>query len=274
MTTVIDQMGRTVTVPERPTRIVSLVPSLTELLFDLGLAESIVGVTKFCVHPAKLVRDKQKIGGTKEFRFAEIDALAPDLIIGNKEENYQAGIDQLATSYPVWMSDIYTLDDALEAIAQIGRLVDRGAESRALIQQIEAAFQRLPARQLSLSKPKRVGYFIWQKPYMVVGQQTFIHDMLDRCGLLNAFADMGDSRYPMVSDDDIHAAQLDAILLSSEPFPFAEKHRTQFAEIFPDTTVHLVNGEMFSWYGSRLLLAANYFQGLGHIERKEVSYEK
>jgi len=253
MTTVIDQMGRTVTVPERPTRIVSLVPSLTELLFDLGLAESIVGVTKFCVHPAKLVRDKQKIGGTKEFRFAEIDALAPDLIIGNKEENYQAGIDQLATSYPVWMSDIYTLDDALEAIAQIGRLVDRGAESRALIQQIEAAFQRLSARQLSLSKPKRVGYFIWQKPYMVVGQQTFIHDMLDRCGLLNAFADMGDS---------------------SEPFPFAEKHRTQFAEIFPDTTVHLVNGEMFSWYGSRLLLAANYFQGLGHIERKEVSYEK
>ncbi|MEM7536867.1 MAG: helical backbone metal receptor [Chloroflexota bacterium] len=254
----IDQMGRTVTVPEYPTRIISLVPSLTELLFDLGLGESIAGVTKFCVHPAEQVRQIQKIGGTKQFRFADIDALAPDLIIGNKEENYQEGIDQLAALYPVWMSDIYTLDDALTAIRQIGILVDRVAESTALVQQIETAFQQLQP----MSQPLRVGYFIWQKPYMVVGQQTFIHDMLARCGFINAFADVGDGRYPVISEDNIRAANLDAILLSSEPFPFAEKHRIQFQQQFSDTAIYLVSGEMFSWYGSRLVLAAEYFRTL------------
>lgn len=253
-----DQMGRLVQLPQPPRRIISLVPSLTELLFHLGLADSIIGATKFCVHPADQVKHIQSIGGTKQFRFDVIDNLAPDLIIGNKEENYQAGIEQLAASYPVWMSDIYTLDDALAMIRQLGAVLGKKLESESLASQIEASFATLQP----LATPLRVGYFIWQKPYMVVGRKTFIHDMLTRCGVVNAFADQGDARYPEVTIEQIHAANLDAILLSSEPFPFAQKHQAQLANEFSDIAIHLVDGELFSWYGSRLLLATDYFQRL------------
>ncbi|MBE7533729.1 MAG: ABC transporter substrate-binding protein [Chloroflexi bacterium] len=254
-------MGRTVIAPRRPTRIISLVPSQTELLFDLGLEAEIVGRTKFCIHPAAKVAQKQSVGGTKQFRFEVIDRLQPDLIIGNKEENYQEGIERLAAKYPVWMSDITTLADALDMIRRVGRLVDREERAERLAAEIDMKFAQLPV----LSRPYRVGYFIWQKPFMVAGGQTFIHDMLTRCGLVNVFAAGEYGRYPELTAEQIHAANLDAILLSSEPFPFAEKHRQAFQEQFASTArshfgfaVYLVNGEMFSWYGSRLLLAADY----------------
>ncbi len=263
--TVIDQMGRSVIAPRQPQRIISLVPSQTELLFDLGLDAEIVGRTKFCVHPAGKVAQKPSVGGTKQFRFDVIDRLQPDLIIGNKEENYQEGIEQLAARYPVWMSDITTLTEALDMIRRVGQLVDREERAAALAAEIETKFAQLPPRPPGRSRPYRVGYFIWQKPFMVAGGHTFIHDMLTRCGLVNGFAAMGDGRYPEVTAAQIHAADLDAILLSSEPFPFAEKHRQAFQAQFPGTArnrfgfaVCLVDGEMFSWYGSRLLLAADY----------------
>lgn len=249
-------------VPSRPQRIISLVPSQTELLFDLGLAAEIVGRTKFCLHPAAKVRQKPTVGGTKQFRFNLINQLQPDLIIGNKEENYQAGIERLATQYPVWMSDITNLVQALDMIRQVGKLVDREEQAEQLAAAIEMEFAALPR----LSRPLRVGYFIWQKPYMVAGQATFIHDILGRCGFANPFAEAGNGRYPERTLDQIRAANLDVILLASEPFPFVEKHRQMFLTQF-GRPVHLVDGEMFSWYGSRLLLAAAYLRqfilGLG-----------
>lgn len=258
MISVTDQMGREVTVPKHPTRIISLVPSQTELLFSLGLDDEIIGVTKFCVHPAEKVARKQSIGGTKKFRFNLIDQLQPDLIIGNKEENYREGILQLAESYSVWLSDIATLPDACAMIQQVGDLVGQTKTAAQMVTRIETSFSALePA-----SRPLRIGYFIWQKPVMAVGRHTFIHEMLSRCGFVNAFADVGNGRYPELTDQDIRTARLDAILLSSEPFPFREKHQQAFADAFPDTAVHLVNGEMFSWYGSRLETAASYFQQL------------
>lgn len=257
-TTYTDQMGQTIHAPKPPRRIISLVPSLTELLFDLGLADRIVGRTKFCIHPAASVKQVQSIGGTKQFRFDKIAELAPDLIIGNKEENYVDGITQLAESYPVWMSDIYTLNDALWMIRELGQVVDRKIGSESLADQIEASFTSLQP----LADPLRAGYLIWHKPYMAVGRNTFIHDMLFRCGFVNAFADQGDGRYPEVTAEEISAANLDVLLLSSEPFPFAEKHRAEIAEMFPNVAVHLVDGEMFSWYGSRLLRSVDYFRGL------------
>jgi ABC-type Fe3+-hydroxamate transport system substrate-binding protein len=266
-------MGRTVLVPQRPLRIISLVPSQTELLFDLGLEAEIVGRTKFCIHPADKVAGKPSVGGTKQFRFDQIDRLQPDLIIGNKEENYQEGITELAARYPVWMSDIRTLADALDMIRRVGQLAGKAERAEQLASQIEAKFAQLP----QLSRPYRVGYFIWQKPLMVAGGQTFIHDMLTRCGLVNAFAAVGDGRYPELTPAQIHAANLDAILLSSEPFPFAEKHRQAFQAQFAGTArgrfgfaVHLVDGEMFSWYGSRLLLAADYLQEFSNSLTSEV----
>ena len=256
--TVIDQMGRHVVAPLSPQRIISLVPSQTELLFDLGLAGRIVGRTRFCLHPVKQVKNVAIIGGTKQFNFDRIDQLQPDLIIGNKEENYREGIERLATRYPVWVSDIFTLNDALAMIRQVGQLVGKGERAAALAAGIEAKFAQLPR----LARPLRVGYFIWQNPYMAAGGQTFIHDMLTRCGFENVFAEMGNGRYPELTTEQIRVAQLDMILLSSEPFPFAEKHQQGFMAEF-GLPVRLVDVEMFSWYGSRLLLAADYLARVG-----------
>lgn len=258
MRKVTDQMGREVHAPQHPSRIVSLVPSQTELLFDLGLDHEIAGVTKFCVHPAAKVAKKQTVGGTKKFRFDVIDRLEPDLILGNKEENYREGILKLAQRYPVWMSDVITLEDACAMIREVGELVNRSEKAHRLAAQIESAFAHLTP----WAQSQRVGYCIWQEPFMMAGRDTFIDDMLARCGFVNAFAERRDSRYPQVTPDEIRAANLDVILLSSEPFPFAEKHRQKFREAFPDVAVYLVDGQMFSWYGSRLLLAAQYLRQL------------
>jgi ABC-type Fe3+-hydroxamate transport system substrate-binding protein len=253
---VTDQMGRHVTVPRRPPRIISLVPSQTELLFDLGLEAETVGRTKFCIHPAGKVAQIPSVGGTKQFHFNLIDQLQPDLILGNKEENYEEGINRLAARYPVWMSDIYTLRDALAMIRQVGEITGKGPEAERLAREIAAGFAGLRP----LSRPLRAGYFIWQKPFMVAGRPTFVDDLLARCGFDNAIAGVGDGRYPEVTAEMIRAADLDAIFLSSEPFPFSETHRADFVTRFPGTAVYLVDGEMFSWYGSRLLPAAGYLQ--------------
>jgi hypothetical protein len=180
-----------------------------------------------------------------------------EMIIGNKEENTREEIEQLAAEYPVWLSDIATLAQAVEMIRQVGLLVGREERAQGLANEIEGAFAGLPC----CPRPYRVGYFIWQKPYMAVGQPTFIHDMLSRCGFVNAFAGEGYGRYPELTAAQIHDAYLDMILLSSEPFPFGEAHQQAFTAEF-GLPVHLVDGEMFSWYGSRLVQVAGYLAGL------------
>lgn len=248
-------MGAEVVVPLNPKRIVSLVPSQTELLFDLGLDKQLQGITKFCIHPADKVKEKHIIGGTKKFRFEAIDELKPDLIIGNKEENYQEGIEKLKEKYPVWMSDIAGLADALQMIRSVGEITARQAEADQLAENIESSFSGLTKKA-----PKRVLYFIWQNPHMVVAGNTFIDEMLSRIGLRNAAA--GLERYPEVTPDQIRALDPELILLSSEPYPFKEKHISAFEELCPGVTVKVVDGEMFSWYGSRLLQATGYFNNL------------
>jgi ABC-type Fe3+-hydroxamate transport system substrate-binding protein len=251
-----DQMGRTVKVPAFPKRIISLVPSQTELLFDLGLEDRIVGITKFCIHPAGKVKAYPKIGGTKKFRMDAIAALQPDLIIGNKEENYREGIEYLEKLYPVWMSDIFTLQDATAMMRQLGKLTGTLDKANEIAATVESSFEVLePAVQ-----PKRVAYFIWKDPYIAVGHTTFIHEMLGRCGWINVFEELG--RYPEVEADMLKAAQPQLILLSSEPYPFKEKHIEEFKQLCPESRVELVDGELFSWYGSRLLQSAAYFHAL------------
>ncbi len=252
---VIDQLGRKLEFTHPAQRIVSLVPSQTELLFDLGLREEIVGITKFCIFPKDQCRQKTKIGGTKQVNFAAIRALEPDLIIGNKEENAQADIEKLALEYPVWMSDIFTLEDALAMITQIGGLVGRNETAQIMAQQIEQGFA-----QLSIpAKPIRTAYFIWQDPYMVAAGDTFIDEMLARFGGLNVFADK--KRYPIISMADLQAAQPEQILLSSEPYPFKAKHIAAFQQACPQAEVRLVDGTLYSWYGSRLLKSLSEIRG-------------
>ncbi|WP_242926913.1 ABC transporter substrate-binding protein [Pontibacter vulgaris] len=251
-----DQTGHQITLPYLPKRIVSLVPSQTELLFDLGLGDRIVGITKFCIHPREQVKYKTIVGGTKNFKFDVIDQLQPDLIIGNKEENYKEGIEQLQAKYKVWMSDIYTLQDALEMMQQVSQLTGTEAKAGQLIQSIKSGFENLQPAQQSI----KTAYFIWRKPYMAVGGNNFIHHILCHCGLENAFADL--DRYPEITPGKLQQANPQLILLSSEPYPFHEKHITEFKELCPQASIKIVDGEMFSWYGSRLLQAPAYLQRL------------
>ncbi|AKD02133.1 helical backbone metal receptor [Pontibacter korlensis] len=247
-------MGHSIELEQSPQRIISLVPSQTELLFNLGLADRVVGVTKFCIHPKEQVKQKTKVGGTKNFKFDVIDALQPDLIIGNKEENYKEGIAQLQQKYKVWMSDIYTLEDALEMLRQVGQLTATEAKAAELTASIKSGFAQLQPVQPSI----KTAYFIWRKPYMAVGSHNIIDHMLQRCGFVNAFANL--ERYPEVSPEQLQQANPQLILLSSEPYPFKERHIQEFQEICPQATIKVVDGEMFSWYGSRLLYGPAYLQ--------------
>ncbi|TCL07896.1 ABC-type Fe3+-hydroxamate transport system substrate-binding protein [Roseivirga ehrenbergii] len=251
---VLDQMGRKVEVPSLPQRIVSLVPSQTELLYDLGLGDRVVGVTKFCIHPSEWHQSKTFVGGTKQFKFNVIDELKPDLIIGNKEENYLEGIEELDKKYPVWMSDITGLDEAFDMILAIGNLVDERAKSISIVEKVKEGFALLPYKSR-----KRALYLIWKKPYMGAGRATFIDEMMDFAGFENV---LSETRYPELTLEAIQELAPEAILLSSEPYPFKEKHITELKAVLPNCDVQLVDGEMFSWYGSRLIQAPSYFANL------------
>lgn len=259
-----DQLQQQITLPDFPKRIVSLVPSQTELLYALGLDEEVVGITKFCVHPEAWYRIKTRVGGTKTVHIDQVLSLQPDLIIANKEENIKDQIDQLLVRAPVWVSDINTLEDAYAMITGIGAITNTTAKAISLIQKIKEGFDHLKRSDLLAPLP-RCAYIIWKDPYMTVGRDTFIHDLLTHCGLQNVFADR--LRYPSVTLSDLNKAQCQLILLSSEPYPFKEKHKEEIQEAVPHAKVMLVDGEMFSWYGSRLLEAAkylrNFIQSLG-----------
>ncbi|HEY5824937.1 MAG TPA: helical backbone metal receptor, partial [Cyclobacteriaceae bacterium] len=249
MSKIVDQLGFELDIPIKPLRIVSLVPSQTELLFDLGLDNSIVGVTKFCIHPER-AKSKTSVGGTKNFKFDIIESLHPDLIIGNKEENYENGIVLLRKNYPVWMSDIFSLDDALSMIRSIGEITSRQAKSSEIIDVINNEFKTL--------KPfssRRCLYLIWKKPWMAAGKNTFIDSMLSKISLINC---LDAQRYPELSDRDIVSLSPEVILLSSEPYPFKENHIQELKTLVPTAQVVLVDGELFSWYGSRLVKSPAY----------------
>lgn len=262
MSLFIDQLNRKIELASTPKRIISLVPSQTELLYDLGLRDEVVGITKFCIRPNEWFRNKTRIGGTKKIDLEKIKALQPDLIIGNKEENEQNQIEKLMELYPVWMSDIYTLKDAYDMITRIGALVGKQQQSTILKLQIESQFNQFI--QSNIPSNKRTAYFIWNDPYMVAGNNTFINEVLKLNGLENIFLGK-ESRYPEVSAEELKALQPELILLSSEPYPFKQKHINELQLICPDAKILLVDGELFSWYGSRLLKTPDYLKHLNKL---------
>ena len=251
-----DQLGRTITLHRLPQRIISLVPSQTELLYALGLEEEVVGITKFCIHPQSWFRHKTRIGGTKDIRPDIIHSLRPDLIIANKEENRQDQVEALFPHYPVWISDVSTLSGALDMIRAIGRLTGKSPRADQLATAIHENFSLLGR---AVARPG-TAYFIWRNPWMVAGGGTFIHDMLSRAGFENIFRDT--PRYPSIALDTLPRLGCDCVLLSSEPYPFKQQHIDEIAAILPNAAIRLVDGQLFSWYGSRLLEAPAYFQAL------------
>ena len=251
-----DQTGNTISLTAIPKRIVSLVPSQTELLFDLGLHKEVVGITKFCIHPTEWFRTKTRVGGTKDLHLDTIRQLNPDLILANKEENTKEQIEALAKEYPVWMSDIKNLEGALHMIEAIGEMAGVIHKSTEIIHAIRNNFNRL--KPILPAIP--AAYFIWQQPYMTIGGDTFISDMMNRCGFTNIFNDS--HRYPETSIEELEKRNCKLLLLSSEPFPFKEKHIASIQILLPHTKIVLVDGEYFSWYGSRLVNAPLYFRKL------------
>ena len=254
-----DQTGKNISIDKTPQRIISLVPSQTELLADLGLNEEVVGITKFCVHPDEWFRSKTRVGGTKQLKMDIIQQLNPDLIIANKEENVKEQIEELGKKYPVWVSNVNNLDDAYEMIEQIGLIINKEHRANEIISQIKENFARLTTPDSRL----RTCYLIWQNPYMTAGGDSFIHSMLEAAGFDNIFSYK--KRYPEITIADLHIANCQLLLLSSEPYPFKQKHVEEIRAKGFKGQVLLVDGEMFSWYGSRLLKAPAYFSRLREI---------
>lgn len=250
---VVDQIGREVRVANKPCRIVSLVPSITELLYDLGLGGFVKGVTKFCVHPDKKGEAVEIVGGTKNFRMDVIQRISPDLILGNKEENYKEGIMELARNYPVWVSDVNNLKEALQMVTGIGEITDKNREADELTSEVRSKWN-----DVKRSAKASVLYFIWHEPMMMVAKDTFIDSVLEHLGFVNVLS--GYTRYPALEAVALRELDPDYVFLSSEPFPFAEKHLSIYEKLFPKAQVMLVDGEMFSWYGSRMLYAPEYFK--------------
>lgn len=240
-------------------RIISLVPSQTELLYYLGLDEEVIGITKFCVHPEIWFRSKTRVGGTKNINLKLISDLNPDLIIANKEENVKDQIEDIANQCDVWLTDVNNLGEALQMMSDLGRLTGAFEKSQQLIHQIQKGFHDLKEQSTS-NIQMRAAYFIWKDPYMVAAENTFINDMMEYCGLVNIFQDQ--ERYPQVELEELIEKDCELVLLSSEPYPFKKNHKILLQKKLPGQKILLVDGEMFSWYGSRLLKTVDYFSRL------------
>jgi len=259
MPRVSDQMGNILSIDSPPQRIISLVPSQTELLHHWGLGKRVVGITKFCVHPHSWYKSKARIGGTKTINHEKIAALKPDLIIGNKEENSQKDIEKLQEDYPVWMSDLVTFEEIWDMMQRLGQVLEMQQQAQQLITQLQGMFTQLDSKVNEWDSLK-VAYFIWNDPLMVAANNTFIHTMLSRAGFRNIFSHL--DRYPAISPQQLEQIDIDLLMLSSEPFPFKEKHVADFQSLCPNTKIEIVDGEIFSWYGSRLLQTTDYIKQL------------
>jgi len=242
--------------PAYPRKIISLVPSQTELLHYLGLQNEIIGITKFCVHPAEWFKNKIKIGGTKNVNIQKMKQLKPDLIIGNKEENVKEQVIALANEFAVWVTDVNNLEEAFVMMKDIGELTNKVNQACTLIANIRNEFLKIRVR----TYPAKACYMIWRNPYMTIGGDTFINDIMKHCRLQNIFEDK--RRYPTITLQQIKDRNCELVILSSEPYPFKENHIKEIQSHLAGVKIVLADGEMFSWYGSRLLFAPGYFNNL------------
>jgi ABC-type Fe3+-hydroxamate transport system substrate-binding protein len=237
---VFDHLNHEISIRYPLKKVVSLVPSITELLFDLDWIP--VGRTKFCIHPKEKVTDLRIVGGTKNFRFKIIDEINPDLIIANKEENYPEGIDRLKENYQVWISDVVSIEDSINLIKDISILIDNEEKGNEVIATIKSVLNKVEN-----TRKEKVLYLIWKDPFIAVGSDTYINSFLEHIGYKNIIQK---SRYPEVSLESLKSLEPDVVLLSSEPYPFSEKHLLLIRNVFKNSYVKLVNGEFYSWYGS------------------------
>ena len=257
MNTITDQIGRCINISQRPLKIIS-VPSITELLFNLGLDSEIVAITEYCIHPPGKVKKKELIGGPKNVNYEKIKALDPDVIFASKEENAKDEVEDLMKYYNVYVSDVKDLSDALRLIKDVGVITKKVKNSQGMIYEIQKQFDELKRNTI---QNRKVCYLIWNNPMMTVNNDTYIHDMLNWAGCENIFSD-NKNRYPVISGNEIWNKKPDYIFLSSEPYCFTTDYVSSFKKQFPFANIKLVDGEKFSWYGSHLLKVPEYFKQL------------
>lgn len=257
-----DQLGRSLEIKSIPFKIISLVPSLTELLVDMGLKEKLSGITKFCVHPEKLRTEIPVVGGTKKVHFKKIRQLNPDFILCNKEENTEEMVTELEKIAPVYVSDVITINDCYKLIIELGAILDVNIIAREIVDRISSSVDDFKLH-IKNKNWQKVAYLIWKEPFMVAAENTFINSLLQMNhyeNVVNSFEDhQNNKRYPEIDLDQIKTADL--ILLSTEPYPFKDKDVYFFQETLGIRTLK-VDGEYFSWYGSRLIKAFAYFKAL------------
>lgn len=251
MPVVTDQIGRTITLSSAPQRIVSTVPSQTELLHALGLEAQVVGITAYCEHPAHWLRKKTVIGGTKNLQLEKIKALQPDLILAGKEENIKEQIETLAQEIPAWVSDVRDVSSALQMIQQVGALTAKETAAQELVAAIEAARPDPPETFIPAA------FYIWKNPWMLAGSDTFINAMLREAGLQNV-ALAGAERYPTVTPQELASLKPRLVLLTSEPYNFNSGEAHEVGKLIPHARIKIVEGSYFTWYGSRMVKGMEY----------------
>ena len=257
----VDQLGQKIELGFPPRRIVSLVPSITETLFELGLGDNVVGRTRYCIHPKEHIDNLTVVGGTKKIVKDRLLKLQPDLVLANKEENTKEDVEWCAANFPTWISDVVDVKSALAMIESIGELTNRKEQAEKMSREIQVSFDNI---HQPVSKPTCV-YLIWKDPFMAAGSDTFISNMLEVVGYHNI---LRLSRYPTLTEQDIVDLKPDFVFLSTEPYRFTEQHVTESQHVFNNSKCALVDGEMFSWYGSRMLKSADYFNRL----QKQLSF--
>lgn len=237
-------------------RIVSLIPSITEILFAIGAGDRVVGCTIYCTEPPEGVATKTRVGGEKNPRLDVIRELSPDLVIANVEENVREHVETLrAWGIPVHVTYPRTVADGIRLVGELGALLEVGEPARGLEAELQARYDQVRAAAAG-RRPRRVFCPIWRRPYMTINRDTYVHDMLAVSGGANVFGDEP-TRYPEVSLEQVAAADPEVILLPDEPYRFRRAHVADFAP-FPDLPavrdgrIHLVDGKLLSWYGPRI----------------------
>lgn len=252
----VDATGVAAALARPARRIVSLIPSTTETLCALGLADALVGITVYCREPAALLAGKTRVGGEKDPDLEKIRALEPDLVVANVEENRPEDVARLrAWGISVWVAYPRTVAEAIQMIRDLGRLTGTEARAEAIAAECEAARAEAEARAAA-RRPVPCFYAIWREPWMTVGRDTYIHDVLRLAGGANVFADRPE-RYPTVTLDEVAARRPEIILLPDEPFRFRPRHCQDFAPYAEVPAVRagrilLVDGKPFSWHGPRI----------------------
>ncbi len=246
-------------------RIVSLVPSVTELICDLGLAHWLVGRTGFCIHPADVLAPIAKIGGTKDVNLGKLRKLQPTHVVVNIDENEKPTVDQIAAFVPdIIVTHPVAPEDNLTMYRLLGSVFGAEARAEALCAALEAELaltRELGSALAAKGEPdKRVLYCIWQDPWMTVSRDTYIARMLALVGWQQWQAP-SDARYPAFRWSDDIAGQIDEVLLSSEPYRFTEEHADALERQL-GKPVRVVDGEMLSWYGSRAIAGLRYLREL------------